>query len=386
MPAWKQSLRLSSRKKVIYGVTDRSDDLVLEKLNDFFIDNSKVAGKEKGLFFHSLQLLINSGVRFTRAVEMLAERTRNLRLKRVLHTIHHDMENNGLHFSKAMEKYPQVFSDYEIKMIQSGELTGKMKDSLESISIQLQKNLKLEAQTRSALIYPITVIGAIVLAGIIVCLFVIPRFAELFAEFSTELPIFTRIVLWISDFLVHFWWLALIVLWAAWEVFKNWKSTESGKEKWDGFLLRAPFVGTLISNIQTLRIATNFATLMKSGIPINKTLKTLAEIISNSVIKSALKSIENNVQHGMKVHESFAKEKSLDPILTEVLEVGEKSGNMVEILTKVGEQYELEVDHQLKNLTTLIEPLIILLVGVAVIFMAVSIMMPIFKLQEVFIQ
>ncbi len=376
----------SPHKKIIYGVTNRTHDPKLVKINDFLIDRSRITGKEKSLFFHSLQLLINSGVQFTRAIDMLAGRARNPRLQRILNTIAYDMENQGVPFSKALEKYPLVFSEYEVKMIKSGELTGKIKDSLESIAIQLQKNLKLEAQIRSAMIYPVTVLGAILLAGVVICLFVIPKFAELFAEFSAELPLFTKIVLNISNFLVEFWWLVFIAIWAGWQIFYNWKTSPEGKKKWHAFLLRAPLIGNLINNVQTLRIANNFSTLLKAGIPINKSLHVLSEIIPNVVIKSSIKNIEKNVENGLKIHQSFAKESALDPILAEILEIGEKSGNMTEVLTKVGEQYELEIDHQLKNLTTLIEPAIILIVGLAVIFMALSIMMPIFQLQEVFLQ
>ncbi len=380
----KLSFKEYSTRKVIYGITDRRNDPTLVKINDFLIDHSRISLKEKKLFFHSLQLLVNSGMRFIRSLQMLAERTQNLRLKRILDTIAYDMNSQGMHFSDAIAKYPTVFSEYEIKMIHSGELTGKIRDSLQSIAEQLRKNIKLESQIRSAMLYPATVLGAIVLAATIVLIYIIPKFTILFSEFAIELPFFTRLLIGISNFFVNFWWVIIISVWAIWQVFKNWKNSEEGKREWDKILLNLPIIGSLIRNIQTIRIANNFSTLMKAGIPVHKTLRILNEIMPNSVIKDALFTIELNVENGMRIYESFTKEKDLDPILGEVIEIGEKSGNISDVLDKVGEQYELEVESQLKNMTTLLEPIVILIVGVAVVFMAMAVLTPIFELQKAF--
>lgn len=371
--------------KVIYGITDRTNQPLLLRINDFLIDQSKIPLKEKRLLFHSLQLLSNSGVRFTRALKMLANRSLNERLKRILNTIEHDMDEEGMTFSKAMAKYPDVFTEYEIKMIKSGELTGKTKESLEAIANQIQKNLILETKVRSALLYPIIVIGAVILAMIVIFVLVIPKFTQLFEAFGADLPFFTKVLISISDFFVYFWWVALIGAWGAWNLFVNWKNSSEGKRKWDQFLLDLPIFKTLIRNIQTVRIATNFSILLKAGIPINKILITLQEIVPNAIIKEALFAISLKVQKGRMIFESFSEEESLDPVLSEVIEVGEKSGNIPEFLEKLAEQYELEVDNQLKNLTTMIEPIVIIIVGGAILFVAMAVMLPIFELQEVFV-
>lgn len=371
-------------RKVIYGVTDRTDDPWYLKINEAFVDHGRIKPKEKSLFFNSLKLLVNSGVSFTRALTMLGERTQNVRLSRVCATMVYDMEHSGKSFSQAMSKYPNVFEKSEIKMVYSGELTGKIESTLDSIATQLQKSIELEMRVKSALMYPATVFGAIVLAGVIVMLFVIPRFTKLFAQFGNDLPWMTKILVGTSDLFQNYWWLLLTLGIAGSLLMKSWLQSYEGKRLVDGYLLRAPLIGPLVNNIQTVRIAQNFSTLMKAGIPVNKALKVLGEIMKNSIVGEAIFSAEMKIRKGTKLHEAFQSEPNIDRVVPEILSVGEQTGQISEVMEKLGTQYQMEVDSQLKNLTTIIEPLVIILVGGAVVFMSMAIMLPIFQLQDLF--
>jgi MSHA biogenesis protein MshG len=371
-------------REVIYGVTDRRQDPFLVKLNDFLIDHSPVTPKEKGLFFNSLQLLVNSGVRFPRALEMLTRRSRNQRFKRVLRTIGHDMQIRGESFSKAMEKYPDIFSTSETRMIYSGEITGKIEEILDSIAIQIQKNIEIELRVKSALMYPMVVFIAILLAAVIVMVFLVPKFEALFADFGSELPLATRMLINTSNFMQAYWWLCFAIIGAGTALFKNWKKSDTGRIQWDGFILQLPLVKGLINNLQTVRIASNFSTLMRSGIPVNKALHILSEIMPNAVIGEGIFNVEMAIREGKQLHESFAKNPHFDPILSEVIEIGEKTGAVPEILHKTAIQYEREVDAQLNNLTSMLDPIIIIIVALAVVFMAMAIMVPIFKMNDLF--
>jgi type II secretory pathway component PulF len=294
------------------------------------------------------------------------------------------MLNMGMRFSEAMAKYPQVFSVSEIKMIYSGELAGRLEEVLEAVSTRIQKNIEMEIRVKSALMYPITVFIAIILAGVVVMLFVVPKFEAMFSSFGADLPIATKIMIGMSNFMQNYWWFILLILVSVWVIFQNWKNSEDGKYDWDEFLLGLPGLGALIRDIQTTKIAGNFSTLLMSGIPIAKAIHVLSEIIDNKVISRDLLQIEHDVKSGKQVHESFAEYKNLDPVLAEVIEIGEKSGAIPEVLHKVAQQYSLEVDAQLKNLSSMIEPLVILIVGGAVVFMALAIMTPIMKMQSLF--
>ena len=377
-------LKNPKSRSVIYGTTDRRTDPWFLQANDWLLDHQPFKLKDKARFFHSLKLLVNSGVQFIRALEMLAERSPHVRFSRVLKTIAYDMQQNGLSFSAAMQKHPGIFSTSEIKMVYSGELTGKINETLDAIATQMQKNIELEMKIKSALMYPATVMVAIVLAGIAVMVFIIPRLTGLFSEFGGTLPLPTRVLIGASDFLIGYWWLALFLTAALALWFTQWKSSEDGQRQYHRLVLNFPLIKSIVQNVQVTKISQNFATLLAAGIPLNKALRVLGEIIPNRIIGEAIFDIEVKVRQGAALHQSFSEAKDIDPVVGEILEVGEKTGHMAEVLQKLGDQYDLEVEAQLKNLSTIIEPLIILVVGLAVAFMIFAVLMPIFNLQELF--
>jgi type II secretory pathway component PulF len=294
------------------------------------------------------------------------------------------MQQNGLSFSGAIQKHPVIFSESEVKMVYSGELTGKINATLEAIATQLQKNIELEMRVKSALMYPATVIAAIFLAGAAVMFFIVPKLTSLFAELGGELPLSTRILMGASDFLIGYWWLLLFVIAGVVSWFVQWKSSEDGRRSWHQMILDFPLTKELVGNIQVTKISQNFATLMAAGIPLSKALRVLGEIITNRIVADNIFDIEVKVRNGASLHQSFLEAENIDSVVGEILEVGEKTGHMAEVLQKLGDQYDLEVEAQLKNLSTIIEPIIILFVGVAVAFLIFAVLMPIFGLQDLF--
>jgi len=372
------------QREVIYGLTDRRTDHYLIKINDWLLDHQPFNLKEKARFFHSLKLLVNSGVQFTRALEMLADRTQHVRFSRILKTVAYDMQQNGLSFSGAIQKHPTIFSASEVKMVYSGELTGKINATLEAIATQLQKNIELEMRVKSALMYPATVVAAIFLAGAAVMFFIVPKLTSLFAELGGQLPLSTRILMGMSEALVNYWWLILFFLVASVTWFLQWKNSEEGKRSWHRFILNFAPTKALVSNIQVTKISLNFATLLSAGIPLSKALRVLGEIVPNRIVSDDLFNIEVKVRNGAPLHQSFLEAENIDSVVGEILEVGEKTGHMAEVLQKLGDQYDLEVEAQLKNLSTIIEPIIILFVGIAVAFLIFAVLMPIFNLQDLF--
>ena len=382
-PAPLDLIKNPKQRVVIYGLTDRRKDHWAVQLNDWLLDHQHFNLKDKSRFFHSLKLLVNSGVQFTRALEMLADRSQHVRFSRVLRTVAYDMQQNGLSFSGAMQKHPSIFSQSEVKMVYSGELTGKINTTLEAIATQLQKNIELDMSIKSALMYPATVVAAIFLAGAAVMFFIVPKLTELFTELGGELPLSTRILMNSSDLLINYWWLILFFIAGATTWFLQWKSTEEGQRSWHRFILDFPLTKQIVANIQVTKISQNFSTLMASGIPLSKALRVMGEIIPNRIIGDAIFNIEMKVRNGEALHKSFLEE-DIDSVVGEILEVGEKTGHMAEVLKKLGDQYDLEVEAQLKNLSTIIEPIIILFVGIAVGFMLFAVLMPIFNLQDLF--
>jgi len=367
---------------IIYGVTDRSKAGLFTRVDDWLIDHSRVTTKEKGQLFHALQLLVGSGVTFTRAMEILSEKQKNERLRRILATIHHDMTRRGMSFSKAIAKYPRVFSSAESKMLYSAELTGKMEQTLSIVSEQIERSMELRSRIRSAMTYPIIVLCVVVLAVVVMMIKVVPQFSNLFESMGTELPFATRMIIGMSNGFIQYWALMLIIIGATWGLFQHWKSTQSGQRKWGNMLLNMPIFKGLIQNINTTRVALNLSTLLKSDVAVPEALQIVGDIMPNRVVGDALRNIRKNILDGYRLHDSFAHEKALDPILSEVIEIGEQGGRIPEVLHKVGTQYERETQDQLKNLSTMIEPIMLVFVAVVVAFMALGILTPILKFQE----
>ncbi len=377
-------MRKPDAERIIYGVTDRSQIPLHEKINDFLINNSPITGKERSLFFNSFRLLVKSGVPVIKALRMLAQRTTNLRLQRVLDTLEYDLTQRGTTLSGAMSKHPEVFPRSEIRMIYSGEISGKLEEVLDTITQQIQKNIELERRVKSALMYPIIVLGMIILAAIVVMIFVVPKFESMFSDFGAELPMSTQILIGSSQFFQQYWWFVVVAVVGLALIFKNWRNSENGSRTWDKFVHQLPGVGNIARNINTVRLAHNAGAMLASGLPLEKTLRVLHDILVSPCQRDAIVSIEHGIRRGLLLHEAFAAEEILDPVLAEMMEIGEKSGKIDEVLLQIGDQYEAEVDAQLKNLSQLIEPVIIIVVGIAVVFLAMAIMTPVFQMQSLF--
>jgi MSHA biogenesis protein MshG len=372
------------REQVIYGVTDRSHLSLFEKINDFLINNSPITNKERSLFFNSIRLLVKSGVPITNAVRMLSTRTQNVRLQRVLDTIEYDLVHSGATLSQAMAKHPKVFPRAEVRMIYSGELSGKLEEVLDNIAKQVRKNIELNQKVKAALMYPVVVMCVIALAIVVVMLFIVPKFETMFSEFGSDLPMSTKILIGSSDFFQNYWWLVFVLVAAVWFIFQNWIHSEEGGRKWDKLIHSLPRVGILIRNINTVHLAHNAGAMLSSGIPLEKSLRVLRDILRSPCQRDAIFAIEKDVRHGSLLHEAFSEQEILDPVLAEMVEIGEKTGSLAEVLIQIGDQYEAEVESQLKNLTQLVEPLIIIIVGLAVVFLALAIMTPVFQMQSLF--
>ena len=371
-------------KVFVYGVTDNSKLPFYERWNDYLLDISPISDKEKNLVFNSLKLLVSSGMGFVRALEMIAKRHKNQRFARILYTISYDM-NHGLSFSKSLKKYPQVFQQSEIKNLYAGELSGHIEDSLHNVVHQLDKDIKLSRQISSALMYPFTALFAVLLAVFVIFIFVIPKFQKMFDDIGSELPVSTQLLISLSENVRAYWVLWLISFVMIYLVFKAWKESEIGKIKYDGILLELPIFGYLIRDVQTLRITSQLGTLLLSHVPLQKSIHILGQIIPNAVMSSAIFEVERKLKAGEVLSDIIEGQELFDPVLAEVIRVGERTGKTGEVLKRLGNQYEIEMDNQFKNITSLIEPIVLVLVGGVVVFLAIAIMSPIFKIQEAFV-
>ncbi len=372
----------SEKKDIVYGVYDNSDEPLLTRIKDFFVDNRSVSLKEKSYFFHLLAVMLDAGMSILDALKTLSKKFENERLRRVINTLAYNVEK-GKTLSDAMENFPEVFEDSEIGIVKSGESVGHLDKMLFKLSSQLERSYGMKLKLRSALVYPITVLIALVISGGVIVLFVLPKLLKFFAESGTELPLLTKSLLAISNFVTGYWVFVLIGLVALVVAFNAYRTSVYGRFKLDYLKLKFPVLGELFRHSEIVRFVSLLGILVESGLPITKALKILSESMKNTLYSEKISDVQMAVERGEKISESIDDVPLLFPsTVVQMMAIGEKSATLASVCDKISSQYEKELDHSIKNLMTVLEPLVILLVGILVAFMAYAILGPIFQLSQ----
>lgn len=383
MPEEKESGK--KRRYVIYGIYDSSRQPFLTRINDFLIDNAKVPLEEKAYFFHLLAVMIDAGIPLLQALKMLAKRTKSERFRRVLNTVAFNVIQ-GKKFSQAMSSFPDVFGEMELGIIRSGEATGNLDKMLFRLSEQLDKTHALQLQLVTASIYPIAVLLVLVVVSSGMLVWVVPGMTSLLVEAGleqSEFPFATRLLIAISAVLTSFWWLIISLIVIGYLIFRAYIGSESGKFKWDLFKLKVPVVGVLLRKILVLRFVSTLGILIEAGIPVIQALKIIATSLNNELYRLKTWEVIARVQQGRKISSSLMDAPFLfDETITQMLAVAEKTAAIGTISKKVAAHYDREISNSLKRLTSLLEPVMIVLVGVTVALLALAILTPIFRLSE----
>lgn len=338
--------------------------------------------KEKIAFIQNLDLLLRSGVAAPRAMRIIAKQTGNKKLKGIIESLAGNVEA-GKSMHEAMAEHPKVFSHIFISMIEVGELSGNLEKSLEYLRIQLQRESDLKSKTKGAMIYPAVIVSAMVIIGIVLAIFVLPKLTATFKEFDTQLPLLTRIVVAVTDFMAGNAVLViggLVVIIGAGVAFFR---TSAGGRTLDGFLLHVPFISPVVKKVNMARFARILGSLMKSGIAVVEGLRVTSEAMENVYYKEVISDAGESVKLGKPVTESLAKHEKMFPfIVTQMLAIGEETGNLESILDQLAEHYEQEIDDTMKNISSIIEPILLLVIGVVVGFLALALIMPIYNIGQ----
>ncbi|MFA6528428.1 MAG: type II secretion system F family protein [Candidatus Gracilibacteria bacterium] len=373
----------SKEEKVVYGVYDANKQPAWVKANDFLIDRSRISLKEKSYFFHLMAVMLDAGIPILKTLQILRNKVESPHFRRVINTLAYDVEH-GKKLSEAMSKFPSIFDDAEIGVVKSGESIGNMSQLLFKLAKQLESSYRLYLKVKGAMIYPITVLIALVFAMWIVLTFVIPKLEDFFTQSDVSLPWITLFVLKLSGFVSNYWWLLLIILlflFAAWSFYV---STKFGRIRWDRFKLNMPVFGDLIRKSILSRVLRILSVLINAGLPINKTLEILGDASGNALYKMKLYDIKDDVENGEKISDSMATSPFLFPeTVTQMIQIGEQSASLGKSADKVADHYETEVEHAVKNMTTILEPVVIIVVGLAVAVIALAILGPIFSLSDI---
>jgi len=344
---------------------------------------SRVNLEELLAFTRQLVTLQTSGLPLLTSLEALKEQSENKLLKNVIARIIIDIKG-GLSFSDALAKHPNIFNELYVNMVKAGEASGKLDEILERLAILSEHQMQTQSKIKSATMYPIIVIFTLIGAFIAMIVFVLPKFAELFSSFNVELPLPTRILLGINYIVQNYWYIILAVVGILVFLVNRYVNTSIGRRMWDGLKLRIPIFGPLILKIIISRFARITGALIKSGIPLLQVLEMTSKTAGNVVVAESLNKVRRSVNEGKPMHEPMKEDKLFPPLVVHMVAVGENTGKLDHLLSRVSDYYDGQVDYTLKNLTTAIEPILIFCLGGMVLVMALAIFLPMWNLLQVF--
>jgi len=291
----------------------------------------------------------------------------------------------GDSFSNSLSRHPKVFTPTYIALVKSGEVGGVMDAVLARLADDLEKQQEFGSQVKGALIYPVIIIVGMVIVSIVMMIFVIPRLLSLYSDFKATLPLPTLILIGISNFFVHFWYIILIVLGIGFYTFSLYKATPEGRRKIDALIFKIPVFGSLQRQIILTDLTRTLALMVGSGVPILEALNITSEVVGNSIISDALKDSAKQVERGFPIAFSFSRHPEAFPfILSQMVAVGEETGKMDEVLTKISHIFEVESDAEVKGLTAAIEPIVMVILGLGVGFLVIAVILPIYNLTNQF--
>ncbi|MBI3595845.1 MAG: type II secretion system F family protein [Nitrospirae bacterium] len=335
------------------------------------------------IFSRQLATLISAGLPFMTSFDALIEQTDNKRLKNVIVQVRKDVEG-GSSFSDALAKHPTVFSNLYVSMIRAGETGGVLDEILQRLATLAEHEAETRARIKAATRYPKIVIGALVIAFVILLQFVVPRFAALYANFKAKLPLPTRILIGINNAVQSYWWLILAVIVLATFGIRAYIRTEAGRLWWDGMKIKLPVFGPIFLKTALSRFARIFGTLTRSGLSILQTLEIVSQTVGNTVISRVVDNIRDSARQGRGIVQPMQVSRIFPPVVVQMVSIGEQTGKMEEMLMKVSEYYDQEVEYSIRNLSTSLEPLLLAVIGGVVLFLALAIFMPWWNLINVF--
>ena len=341
-----------------------------------------VSRKELVLFSRQLSTLINARVPILQALDILVDQVSSRKLKEVIREMVSDIEG-GKSLSETIARFPSVFSNLYINLIRSGELSGTLDKSLLYIADQQEKDYDLVSKLRGAMAYPIFIISAIFIVGALMFTFVLPQMLSVLQEAGAALPLTTRILMFFTNIFSKYWLLLILGFLGVIAGFVMYIRSSGGRIIWDAFKLKVPILGKLLQKLYMDRFSRNLSTLIAGGIPIVQALDTVAEIVGNSIYREIILEASKEVETGRSIGAGFASRKEMPKIVGQMIEVGEQTGELDVILGKLANFYGKEVENMIATMTNLLEPVIMILLGLAVAVMVAGILLPIYNVASV---
>jgi type IV pilus assembly protein PilC len=340
---------------------------------------AKVKAKEVSLFTRQMATMIDAGLPIVQCLDILSEQSANKLLRNTIRTIRQDVEG-GLTLADSLRKHPKVFDDLYTNMVQAGEAGGVLNTILNRVALFIEKAAKLKRKVKGAMIYPCSILAVAVIVVAVLLVFVIPVFAELFSSMGKALPLPTQIAINISNWFIAYWLYMLFGAGAIFGALRFYYRTPPGRMHVDGIFLRLPIFGDLLRKVAVARFSQNMSILLSSGVPILDGLAITARTAGNKVVEKAIMDSRVSISQGKTVAEPLRDSKIFPAMVCQMVAVGESTGGLDGMLKKIGELYEEEVDDAVANLTALMEPLIMVVLGVILGALVISMYLPIFQM------
>lgn len=339
----------------------------------------RVSRRDLVLFTRQLATMISAGLPIVGALQVLEDQTLNRRLRGIIRSVRVGIERGGS-FSAEIGRHPEAFFPFYVNTVRAGEVTGVLDTALNYLADFLERELELVQKVRTAATYPLIVLGFTTLVAVAAVAFILPMFVRVFASFRIALPAVTVVMLRASQTLRGFWWLILGALGALWLAAALARRTERGQYILDAVMLRAPILGPIVLRMAFSRFGRSLAVVIRSGVPLLEGLSAVADALGNRVVAAGVQAARERMRVGMPMAEALGRSAVIPPMVVQMVRVGEESGAMEDVLNKVADYYEREVDNTVKRFASVIEPVLISAVGGVVLIVALAVLLPIWSL------
>ncbi len=372
-----------SLKNKGYYVLDINKKRSRKSLSDLISFGGGVGMKDLAIFSQQFSAIINAGISLVDALNIITAQIDNQTLKEALESIRQDVET-GSSLAEAADSHPEVFPELYVQLLRAGEMGGVLDKVLNNLAEHYEKQQRLKNMVKSALYYPVVIVCVAVLVVIFLITFVVPTFVEMFADFGAQLPLPTRILLGVSGIFQSYWWLMMLVILGVIYGLSKYKQTPEGQMKFDRLILKMPVLGDMLKKIYISRFSSTLAMMLDSGVDLLESLALVEDVVGNKVLAQILVDTRIQVREGVNITEPLKKSDFFPPMVIQMMQVGEETGDLDSMLQKISSFYDNEVENSVDGVVSLIEPVMIVFLAVVVGSIVISILMPMFEMFEHF--
>lgn len=366
---------LRDRQLIVLSLTEKSTSTWAKRWEQL---THRVSNRDITFFARQFSVLIGATIPVVRSLRILTRQTKNEYFKRVVADVAAEVDG-GSKLSQAMAKYPRVFDQFFIHMIRAGETTGRLDQVFEYLADQKEKDYSLVSKVRGAMVYPAFIISVMLVVGVLMVVYVVPPISDILTQSGAKIPLTTQLLLGISWFIQYYWWLALFLIALITVGLSFYIQTDSGKYLFDFLKIRLPVFGKIYQRIAMGRFAISLSNLLSSGVPLPTSLRIVGDIVNNAVYHDLITRTVKEVEAGNSISTVFLRSDTIPPMVVQMMNIGEETGKLDDILMKLGAFYAQEVETSLRTLTSLVEPIIIITLGIGAFIMVSGILLPIYN-------